>query len=114
MQKVIFKIEEYLPETGQIVIRMCNKYSHKPITEYECYAIDCDNIDLYDAESFFSSLMKNYGSGIIEGQDNIILDENKSEIISGKFNIEDLVDRIIECKIYDNRKSILKMRKVEL
>ncbi len=114
MQKVILKIEEYLPETRQIVVRMCNKYSHKSITEYKSGAIDCDNIDLYDAESFLSSLMENYGNSIIKQQDNIVLDENKSEIISGKFNMEDLVNRIIECKVYDNRKSILKMRRVEL
>ena len=113
MDKIIFKIEEYLPETRQIVIRMCNKYSSKPITAYSPSAINCDNVDLYDVESFIHSLMRNYGNTVVEKQ-NIVLDENKGEVISGKFNMEDLVGRLIEGDAYNDRKFILKMREVEL
>ena len=32
--KVIFKIEEYYPDTKQVVIRYCRQNAPKPITEY--------------------------------------------------------------------------------
>ena len=32
--KMIFKIEEYLPDTKQVVIRYCRQNAPKPISEY--------------------------------------------------------------------------------
>ena len=39
---------------------------------------------------------------------------NVAETISGKLNLEDLVGKTIECKIDNDRRERLKMRRVEL
>jgi len=39
---------------------------------------------------------------------------NESETISGKLDLSSLVGRTIECKVENDKKQILKMRRVEL
>ena len=39
---------------------------------------------------------------------------NESETISGKLDLSSLVGRTIECKVENDRKEILKMRRVKL
>ena len=114
--KGIFKIEEYLPLTKQIVVKFSRLNSPKPIDEYKALSIDCDKLDLYNCETFIESLM------MVSGTDRIMKEESKEdcldvnipETIEGDLNIQDLVGKIIECKTESYRKAFLKMRRVEL
>tara|TARA_B100000287_G_C20669408_1_gene792853 strand:+ start:2284 stop:2631 length:348 start_codon:yes stop_codon:yes gene_type:complete len=114
--KGIFKIEEYLPTTNQIVVKFSRLHSTKPIDEHRSIVIDCSRLDLYDCETFVESLMRSSGtSHIIKQEDKEpCLDENIPEIITGDLNIQDLVGKVIGCKTEDYRKAFLKMRRVEL
>ena len=112
--KAIFKIEEYLPETTQIVVRFARLHAPEPIEKYHAVAIDYSKLDCYDSESFVKSLMREVGNYQVkkyEDNESII---NESETISGKLDLSSLVGRTIECKVENDRKEILKMRRVEL
>ena len=43
--KAIFKIEEYLPETNQIVVRFARLHAPKLIENYTKVAVDCNKLD---------------------------------------------------------------------
>ena len=59
--KMLFKIEEYLPETKQVVIRYCRKNSPKPITEYPAKAVSTHNYDVsFDSQNLVESIAQ-YG-----------------------------------------------------
>ena len=110
---IIFRIDEYLPETNQIVIQLCKETSRNSILSHEKVAIDCETLDLYDAESFSHTLSAKYGSGIIaeENRNEPILDDNKnSEIIKGDLNLEKLVGKVIKYDFYDLQKHEFKSR----
>ena len=112
--KAIFKIEEYLPKTTQIVVRFARLHAPEPIEKYHAVAIDLCKLDCYDSESFVKSLMREVGNYQIkkhEDKESII---NESETISGKLDLSSLVGRTIECKVENDKKQILKMRRVEL
>ena len=114
--KGIFKIEEYLPLTKQIVVKFSRLNSPKPIDEYKPIAINCDKLDLYNCETFTESLMMACGTDRImkEESKEDCLDVNIPETIEGDLNIQDLVGKVIECKTENYRKAFLKMRRVEL
>ena len=110
---IIFRIDEYLPETNQIVVQICKETSRNSIFSHEKVAINCETLDLYDAESFSHTLSAKYGSGIIaeENRNEPILDDNKnSEIIKGDLNLEKLVGKVIKYDFYDPYKHELKSR----
>jgi len=110
---IIFRIDEYLPETNQIVIQLCKETSRNSIFSHEKVAINCETLDLYDAESFSHTLSAKYGSGIIaeENRNEPILDDNKnSEIIKGDLNLEKLVGKVIKYDFHDLQKHELKSR----
>ena len=110
---IIFRIDEYLPETNQIVIQLCKETSRNSILSHEKIAINCETLDLYDAESFSHTLSAKYGSGIIaeENRNEPILDDNKnSEIIKGDLNLEKLVGKVIKYDFYDLQKHEFKSR----
>jgi hypothetical protein len=103
--KAIFKIEEYLPETSQIVVRFARLHAPEPIEKYHAVA---------DSESFVKSLMREVGNHQVkkyEDKEPII---NESETISGKLDLSFMVGKTIECKVENDKKQILKMRRVEL
>ena len=54
---VIIKIDEYLPDTQQIIMRICRLHSLKKIDDYMKYADDIFDLDLTDTESFIDSLV---------------------------------------------------------
>ncbi len=112
--KSIFKIEEYLPDTNQIVVRYSRLHAPQPIESYETMAIDCEHLDLYDCDSFVSSLMMKYGDRYVKEYEEREPLKNNSEIISGKLDLQDLVGKIVECDTMNYRRSSLKVRKVEL
>ena len=44
--KVIFKIEEYLPERNSIILKTCRLHSHKSIDDYFSVIVDLNNFCL--------------------------------------------------------------------
>ena len=112
--KAIFKIIEYLPETTQIVVRFARLHAPQSIEKYNKVAINYSELDCYDSESFVKSLMRRCGNHMVKLQEEKELIINEAETISGKLNLKDLVGKTIECKIDNDRKERLKMRRVEL
>ena len=112
--KAIFKIIEYLPETTQIVVRFARLRAPESIEKYNKVAINYSELDCYDSESFVKSLMRKVGNHMVKLQEEGESINNEAETISGKLNLEDLVGKTIECKIENDRKERLKMRRVEL
>ena len=112
--KTIFKIEEYLPETKQIVVRFARLHAPEPIDKYHAVAVDYSKLDCYNSESFVRSLMREVGNYQVKNNEEEEPIINESETISGKLDLSSLVARTIECKVENDRKEILKMRRVEL
>ena len=112
--KAIFKIIEYLPETTQIVVRFARLHAPELIEKYNKVAINYSELDCYDSESFVKSLMRRSGNHMVKQQEEEEPTINEAQTISGKLNLEELVGKTIECKIDNDRKEILKMRRVEL
>ena len=112
--KAIFKISEYLPETTQIVVRFARLRAPESIEKYNKVAINYSELDCYDSESFVKSLMRKVGNHMVKLQEEKEPINNQAETISGELNLENLVGKTIECKIDNDRKERLKMRRVEL
>ena len=112
--KAIFKIEEYLPDTKQIVVRFSRLKSYKTIDEHRTIAISLVDLDTYDLESFSQSLMREVGDRMIEKQDADQPVHNEYDVIGGEFDIKNLVGKKVLCKIDNHRREILKMRRVEI
>ena len=112
--KAIFKIIEYLPERQQIVVRFARLRAPESIEKYRKVAIDLSHLDCYDSESFVKSLMREVGNYQVKSNEDNEPIINESETISGKLDLSSLVGRTIECKVENDRKEILKMRRVEL
>ena len=112
--KAIFKITEFLPETEQIVVRFARLHAPESIEKYNKVAINLSHLDCYDSESFVKSLMRRCGNHMVKLQEEKEQIINEAETISGKLNLKDLVGKTIECKIDNDRKERLKMRRVEL
>ena len=112
--KAIFKIIKYNPERQQIVVRFARLHAPEPIEKYHTVAINYSELDCYDSESFVKSLMRKVGNNMVKLQEEKEPVNNEVESISGKLNLEDLVGKTIECKIDNDRKERLKMRRVEL
>ena len=115
--KAIFRIDEYLPETNQIVIRFAKLHSPQHIDNYAPSAVGLQDIDLYDNYTFIEDLMKKCGDNRVlrnEEQDPIV---NQAETLcmSDKVDLREMVGKVIECKMSDNRsKKKLRMRKIDL
>jgi len=112
--KAIFKIIEYLPETTQIVVRFARLHAPDSIEKYNKVAIDYSQLDCYDSEFFVRSLMRKVGNHMVKLQEEKEPINNVAETISEKLNLEELVGKTIECKVDNDRKERLKMRRVEL
>ena len=113
--KVIVKIEEYLPDTQQIVIKLCRLHSHKTIDDHRTFAIEIYDLDMTDNESFIDSLVFKVKHLLQEQEENEpILDENTPIEIGGELDIENLLGKNIEGKIWYRGTRLLKMRRVEL
>ena len=112
--KAIFKIEEYLPDTKQIVVRFSRLKSYKTIDEHRTIAVSLVDLDTYDLDSFSQSLMREVGDIMIEKQDADQPVHNEYDVIGGEFDIKNLVGKKVLCKIDNHRREILKMRRVEI
>ena len=115
--KSIFRIEKYW-DSGKISVRFCPLHSTKPIDEYKVHTISTKHLDLEDCDSFIGSLMKKHGYSIIESQSegNEILNENKSELIHGRLDINDIVGKIVKVNSnkYNKSHTRLYMRRIAL
>lgn len=117
--KVIFKINEYFPDTRQISLSMCKSTSRKSIDEHRKTMVNLDHLDYYDSESFVEALLNRSGDKRVK-EDNdteTVLPENTSEVIAGDLNIQDIVGKVIEGKIsesYGSKKELIQMNKVDL
>ena len=58
--------------------------------------------------------MRRCGNHMVKQQEEREPIINEAETISGKLNLEELVGKTIECKIDNDRKERLKMRRVKL
>ena len=112
--KAIFKIIKYKPETQQIVVRFARLRAPESIEKYRKIAVNLSHLDCYDSESFVKSLMRKFGNNLVKQQEDNEPIINEAETISGELNFEDLVGKTIECKVENDRKQIIKMRRVEL
>ena len=115
--KAIFKIDEYLPETNQIVIRFAKLHSPQHIDNYAPTVVGLHDIDLYDNYTFIEDLMKKCGNRRVklnEEQDPVI-NQAETLIMSDKVNLREMVGKVIECKMTDNRsRKKLRMREIDL
>ena len=115
--KAIFKIDEYLPETNQIVIRFAKLHSPQHIDNYAPTAVGLHDIDLYDNYTFIEDLMKKCGNRRVrlnEEQDPVI-NQAETLIMSDKVDLREMVGKVIECKMTDNRsRKKLRMREIDL
>ena len=50
--KSIIKIEEYLPESNQIIVKFARLHAPQSIDEYNPVTVDCDKLDCYNTETF--------------------------------------------------------------
>ena len=113
---IIYKITDYFPETNRIAVKFCREKSSKPIDDYNAVAINFEDIDTHDVESFSESLVNKSGIRRLEKQDRkfTTLDGNKPEKIEGEFNINDLIGKVIGVNYPTRIFSKIKMRRVEL
>ena len=114
--KCIFKIEDYLPDTNQMIVRFARLYSPQHIDNYKAVAIDTTKLDFYSYETFVKSLMRYYGdnrSAMSEMKDPIVNDVEEVNIDT-QFEVRDLIGKIIGCNSDDYKTQIIKMNRVEL
>tara|TARA_B100000282_G_C31487486_1_gene378727 strand:- start:284 stop:634 length:351 start_codon:yes stop_codon:yes gene_type:complete len=115
--KAIFKIDEYLPETNQIVIRFAKLHSPQHIDNYEPTAVGLHDIDLYDNYTFIEDLMKKCGDRrvLLNEEQDPIVNQAETLIMSDKVDLREMVGKVIECKTSDKRsRKKLRMRKIDL
>lgn len=114
--KVIFKITRFDSDTNSISVKFSYEKSSTSIDESRSYSIDLKNLDTHDYDSFSDSLIRNYGLRLLEERQNKLetLPENTPEKLSDKFEVRDLVGKVIEGKYYTRDRFSLKMKRVEL
>ena len=114
--KIIFKIVRYDEQAQSISVKFRYEKSRKPIDEYRSYAIDLKNLDTFDYESFSDSLIRKFGLRFVEEQEDKLdtIAENIPTRIEDKFEVRDLVTKVVEGKYHQRQRFPLKMRRIEL
>ena len=112
--KMIFKIEEYLPETKQVVIRYCRQNSPKPISEYPAKAVSTEIYDVsFDSRNLVKSISQyGYDKVLEQEEEEITLPENLPQEIPNSVNIADYVGKVI-CVDSKNAREIERSRKMK-
>ena len=95
--KMIFKIEEYLPETKQVVIRYCRQNSPKPISDYPAKAVSTEIYDVsFDSRNLVESISQyGYDKVLLQEEEEITLPENLPQDIPDSVDIADYVGKVI-------------------
>ena len=113
----IFKIVSYYPEENRIEVKFCDQKSDCSIDDYLDWSINCDDLDMFDMDSFTNSLIKKYGLRQIEKQikKKPVHEDNHPEVIESEdVNLDQLVGKVIEGKHFSRPRYPIKMRRVEL
>ena len=112
--KMIFKIEEYLPETNQVVIRYCRKNSPKPISEYPAKAVSTEIYDVsFDNRNLVESISQyGYDKVLAQEEEEITLPENLPQEIPNSVDIADYVGKVI-CVDSKNAREVERSRKMK-
>ena len=112
--KMIFKIEEYLPETNQVVIRYCRKNSPKPISEYPAKAVSTEIYDVsFDSRNLVESISQyGFDKVLSQEEEEITLPENLPQEIPNSVDIADYVGKVI-CVDSKNAREIERSRKMK-
>jgi len=108
--KILIKIEEYLPETQQIIVKFCSSQSEKSIDEVQSLAIDLDKLDLLDTELFLQSLTAQ-GQEVIDRYEQLQFGE---VVENGPLDISKLLGRTIEREEFPRNKKMIPMKRIEL
>ena len=113
---IIYKITDYFPESNRIAVKFCREKSSKPIDDYNAVAINFEDFDTHDVESFSESLVNKSGLRRLEKQDRKLttLNENIPEKLDGKLEIRDLIGKVIGVDYPTKTYGKIKMRRVEL
>ena len=116
--KMIFKIEEYLPETKQVMIRYCRQNAPKPISEYPAKAVSTEIYDVsFDSRNLVESIAQYGYNKVLRQEDKeITLRENIPEDIPDSLDIADYGGRVIcvDGEIAREMMRSSKMGKVEI
>lgn len=104
------KIEEYLPETQQIVVKFCSSQSEKSIDDVQPLAIDLNKLELFDTELFLESLAIR-GQQVIDKYEQLQYGE---VIENGPLDITKLIGKTIEREEFPRNKKMIPMRRIEL
>ena len=112
--KMIFKIEEYLPETKQVVIRYCRQNSPKPISEYPAKAVSTEIYDVsFDSRNLVESISQyGYDKVLAQEEKEITLPENLPQEIPNSVDIADYVGKVI-CVDSKNAREMERSRKMK-
>ena len=113
----IFKIVAYYPEENRIEVKFCDQKSDLSIDDYDDWSINCEDLDMFDMDSFTNSLIKKYGLRCVEKQikKKTTHKDNHPEVIeSENVNLDQLVGKVIEGKYFSRPRYPIKMRKIEL
>ena len=108
--KILMKIEEYLPETQQIVVKFCSSQSEKSIDDVKALAINLDKLELFDTELFLESLAIR-GQKVIDKYEQLQYGE---VIENGPLDITKLIGRTIEREKFPRNKKMIPMKRIEL
>ena len=114
--KIIYKIKKFYPETNHISVSFCNLKDRQPIDDYDPRPVCCDDLDMFDVESFSESLVKKSGlRKVAEQEEKLdVIEDNKPDDIQGNFEIRDLIGKVICVKNVDRTIKKLRMRRVYL
>ena len=70
---IIYKITDYFPESNRISVKFCREKSSKPIDDYNAVAINFEDFDTHEVESFSESLVNKSGLRRLDKQDRKII-----------------------------------------
>jgi hypothetical protein len=116
--KMIFKIEEYLPETKQVVIRYCRQNAPKSISDYPAKTTTTDRFDTsFDNQNLIESIGQHgYQKILRQEKKEDILPVNLPHEIPNSVNLEDYVGKIIsvDSDSCTRKISSRKLKKIEI
>ena len=116
--KIIFKIDEYYPDTKQVVIRYCRQNAPTPISEYPAKAVSTEQYDnSFDSRNLLESIAQ-YGYNKVLAQEDKeeILPENIPVDAPNSLDIADYVGKVfcVEDRYATERMRSRKMRRVDI
>ena len=114
--KIIYKIKKFYPETNHISVLFCNLKDRQSIDNYDPRPVCCDDLDMFDIESFSESLVKKSGLRRVNIQEDAldVVEGNEPDDIQGNFEIRDLIGKVIGVKYFDRKINKPHMRRVKL